>query len=133
MGYETIAVKKLAGSIGAEIAGVDLRRASNQAWSEIHRAFLENLVIVFRDQALEPGDGGAGGRCGAEPSNYPFVAGSAASPKILEITRDPKETTIFDNAGPPDTPSRPRPPLATLLYAKETPERGGDTLFANQY
>jgi len=133
MRYETIAVTKLAGSIGAEIAGVDLRRASNQAWSEIHRAFLENLVIVFRDQALEPGDLMAVGRHFGEPSDYPFVTGIDGYKQIFEIIKEPQETTNFGNAWHSDTTYLPRPPLATLLYAKETPECGGDTLFSNQY
>ena len=41
MAYETIEVRPLAGALGAEIGGVDLKRAQgNQTWSEIHRAFL---------------------------------------------------------------------------------------------
>jgi taurine dioxygenase len=133
MAYETIAVTKLAGAIGAEIAGVDLKRASNQAWSEIHRAFLENLVVVFRDQQLSPNDLMAVGRHFGEPSDYPFVKGIDGFPQIFEIVKEKQETTNFGNAWHSDTTYLPRPPLGTLLYAKETPEVGGDTLFANQY
>lgn len=32
-----------------------------------------------------------------------------------------------------DTSYLPEPPMATVLYALEVPERGGDTLFANMY
>jgi taurine dioxygenase len=134
MGYETIAVRQLAGSIGAEIGGVDLRRElSNQAWSEIHRAFLENLVVVFRDQDLSLDDLMAVGRRFGEPSDYPFVKGIDGYPQIFEIVKEPHEAKNFGGAWHSDSTYLPRPPLATLLYAKETPSHGGDTLFANQY
>jgi taurine dioxygenase len=134
MSYETVTVTKLAGSMGAEIGGVDLKRGlSNQAWSEIHRAFLENLVVVFRDQDLSLDDIMVVGRHFGEPSDYPFVTGIDGYPQIFEIVKEPHEARNFGGAWHSDTTYLPRPPLATLLYAKETPSHGGDTLFANQY
>ena len=134
MAYETITVKPLGGTVGAEIGGVDLKRGlSNQAWSEIHRAFLEHLVVVFRDQELAPDDIMSIGRRFGEPTDYPFVKGIDGYPQIFEVVKEPHETASFGNAWHSDTTYLPRPPLATLLYAKETPRQGGDTLFANQY
>ena len=133
MSYEAIEVTKLAGTIGAEIGGVDLKRLSNQAWSEIHRAFLENIVIVFRGQDLSLDDLMAVGRRFGEPSDYPFVKGVDGYPQIVEIVKEAHETKNFGGAWHSDTTYLPRPPAATLLYAKETPSYGGDTLFANQY
>ena len=133
MTYEAIEVRKLAGTIGAEIGGVDLTRLSNQAWSEIHRAFLENIVIVFRGQELSLDDLMAVGRRFGEPSDYPFVKGVDGYPQITEIVKEAHETKNFGGAWHSDTTYLERPPLATLLYAKETPSHGGDTLFANQY
>jgi len=49
-------IEPLAGSLGAEIRGVSLAGLDDGAWREIHRAFLEHAVLVFRDQALEPAD-----------------------------------------------------------------------------
>src|SRR5262249_4777380 len=52
-GYQTIDVRKLTPSIGAEIHGVDLSRTlGNQQYEEIHQALMENLVIFFRDQTI---------------------------------------------------------------------------------
>jgi taurine dioxygenase len=133
MSYETIEVRRLAGSLGAEIGGIDLRKAGNRAWSEIHRAFLDHLVIVFRDQELSLDELMMVGRHFGEPSLYPFVTGIASHPEIFEIVKEPHETKNFGGAWHSDTTYLPRPPLATLLYAKETPQVGGDTLFANQY
>ena len=49
-----ITVTKIAGAIGAEIGGVDLRRElSDDTIAEIRRLWNEHVVIFFRDQALE--------------------------------------------------------------------------------
>ena len=46
-------VQKIAGSLGAEITGVDLSQGVSAALAqEIRAVFLEHLVIFFRDQHL---------------------------------------------------------------------------------
>jgi taurine dioxygenase len=40
------------GGLGAEIRGVDLRRLSADAFAAIHRAWLDNLVLLLRGQQL---------------------------------------------------------------------------------
>ncbi len=50
-----VAVRRLTGSLGAEIAGVDLADpGSNTAFAAGHEACLEQSVLVFRDQSLQP-------------------------------------------------------------------------------
>lgn len=133
MAYESIEVRPLAGALGAEVYGVDLRSASNKAWDEIHRAFLERQVLAFRDQELSLDDLMAVGRRFGEPCDYPFVKGLESHPYIFEIVKEPHEKQNFGGAWHSDTTYLPQPPLATLLYAVETPTHGGDTIFANQY
>ena len=44
--YEHISVQPLSGALGAEIHGVDLSNpVSDEVFTEIHRAFLDHLVI----------------------------------------------------------------------------------------
>ena len=134
MTYERIEVQPLAGSLGAEIGGVDLASAKdNRTWDEIQRAFVEYQVIVFRKQSLIPDDIMAVGSRFGTPSDYPFAKGIDGYPKIFDIIKEPHEAKNFGGAWHSDTTYLPKPPLATMLYAKETPEFGGDTLFANQY
>ncbi|MGE3650242.1 MAG: TauD/TfdA dioxygenase family protein [Reyranellaceae bacterium] len=132
MGYETIEVKPLAGALGAEVGGVKLKAVKdNRTWDEINRAFLDHKVLVFRDQGLSPDDIMAvGGRFG-EPSYYPFVTGMDGYPYIFEVIKEPSETRNFGGGWHSDTTYLEKPPLATLLYAVETPASGGDTVFAN--
>jgi taurine dioxygenase len=125
-------IEPLAGALGAEIRGVALATLRDDAaWREIHRAFLQHSVLVFRDQALEPGDlMRVGGRFG-EPCFYPFVTGLDGYPYIFEVVKEERETTNFGGNWHSDTTYLPQPPLATLLQAVETPSHGGDTLFAS--
>src|ERR1044071_2463907 len=44
------------GGLGAEIQGLDLRDIDDRAFAMIHRAWLDNLVLLFRAQHLNPLD-----------------------------------------------------------------------------
>ncbi len=130
--YQSIKVLPLAGALGAEILGVDLKTLQDDSgWQEIHRAFVEYSVIVFRDQDLSPESLMRVGAKFGEPCHYPFVVGMEGYPFIFEVVKEPEETRNFGGAWHSDTTYLRQPPLATLLYAVETPSHGGDTLFAN--
>jgi taurine dioxygenase len=122
-------INPLAGALGAEIHGVDLKNGAD--WDAIHKAFLQYAVLVIRDQELEPADlMRVSGHFG-EPCHYPFVTGMEGFPFIFEVVKEPEEKKNFGGAWHSDTTYLKQPPLATLLYAVETPSHGGDTLFAN--
>ena len=125
-------IRPLAGALGAEIRGVALASLEEEpAWREIQRAFLDYAVLVFRDQALEPADlMRVGDRFGA-PCHYPFVTGIPGFPYIFEVVKEQAETTNFGGSWHSDTTYLREPPLATLLYAVETPNHGGDTMFSS--
>ena len=124
-------ISPLAGALGAEISGADLLKLDDKGWDAIRRAFLQYSVLAIRDQKLEPEDiMKVGGKFG-EPCHYPFVVGMEKFPFIFEVVKEPEEKKNFGGAWHSDTAYLKQPPLATLLYAMETPSHGGDTLFAN--
>lgn len=124
-------IQPLAGALGAEVRGLSLQALDEAAWRELHQAFLRYAVLVIRGQALEPADlMRVGGHFG-EPCHYPFVTGMDGYPYIFEVVKEESETVNFGGNWHSDTTYLPQPPLATLLYAVETPARGGDTLFAS--
>ena len=132
MPYQSIRVARLAGALGAEVHGVDLRTLEDDStWNEIKQAFLDCSVLVFRDQALEPADLMRVGARFGEPCFYPFVTGMEGYPYIFEVVKEPQDQRNFGGAWHSDTTYLAQPPLATLLHAVETPSHGGDTLFAN--
>ena len=124
-------IEPLAGALGAEIRGVDLK--DDGTWEAIHDAFLKYSVLAIRDQQLEPEDLMHIGARFGEPCYYPFVTGIEGYPFIFEVVKEEKETVNFGGNWHSDTTYLPQPPLATLLYALETPARGGDTLFTSTY
>ncbi len=132
--YRTISVAPIAGALGAEIGGVDLAAdLADETVAEIRRAWLEHLVVFFRDQVLGPEELLAFARRIGEPVEYPFVKGIDGYPEIIAVTKLPHETVNFGGIWHSDTVYLERPPMATLLVAREVPPYGGDTLFANMY
>ena len=124
-------IERLAGALGAEIRELDLRNADRAAWRAIEDAFLKYSVLVFRDQELEPVNLMRVGERFGKPCYYPFVTGIDGYPFIFEVVKEESETVNFGGNWHSDTAYLAQPPLATLLYALETPTHGGDTLFAN--
>jgi taurine dioxygenase len=132
--YRTIKVEPIAGALGAEIHGVDLARPLDDATvSEIREAWLAHLVVFFRDQELTPDAFLAFARRFGEPVEYPFVSGIDGYPEIIAVDKLPDETVNFGGIWHSDTAYLERPPMATMLLAREVPPVGGDTLFANMY
>jgi taurine dioxygenase len=132
--YRTITVAPIAGALGAEIGGVDLSAApSADTVAEIRRAWLEHLVVFFRDQELTPDAFLSFARQIGEPVEYPFVKGIDGYPEIITVSKLPHETVNFGGIWHSDTVYLDRPPTATLLVAHEVPPVGGDTLFASMY
>ena len=124
-------VVPLAGALGAEIFGVDLKNSPDSTWKEIHGNFLEYSVLAIRDQKLEPSDIMKVGAHFGAPCHYPFVTGMEGFPFIFEVVKEESERINFGGNWHSDTTYLAQPPLATLLYAVETPAHGGDTLFTS--
>lgn len=126
-------VRPLAGALGAEVTGVDLATLSDAGFTELTKAFLEHQVLVFRDQTLDAASYLETARRFGSPVAYPFAEGVADHPEITVIIKEPHQTSNFGGMWHSDTTYKPEPPKATMLYCRETPEAGGDTVFACQY
>ncbi len=129
-----IAITKIAGAIGAEIGGVDLRRELADATiAAIRRAWNEHVVIFFRDQELTSAQYLAFAERIGKPVEYPFIGGIEGFPVITPVTKLEHERVNFGGIWHSDTSYLEQPPMGTFLLAREVPPHGGDTLFANQY
>ena len=132
--YQHITVTPIAGSLGAEIGNVDLAADNPEGvYSEIHRALLENLVIFFRDQNITPDQQLAFARRWGDLHQHPFMKGMEDYPDILEVKKLPTDKKNFGGGWHSDQMFAPKPAMGTILLARETPDAGGDTLFANMY
>ncbi len=127
-------VKKIAGALGAEIAGIDLTQGVPSALAaEISDVFLAHQVIFFRDQNLTPAQFLQFAQAMGQPIEYPFVKGIDGYPHIIEVKKLEHETSNFGGIWHSDTTYLAQPPMGSMLLAREVPPYGGDTLFANQY
>ncbi|MGH7096010.1 MAG: TauD/TfdA dioxygenase family protein [Stellaceae bacterium] len=122
----------VSGSIGAEITGIDLAGPlDDDLVAALRRAWLDHLVIVFRDQDLPPERLLAVARRFGRPAEYPFVAGLDGFPEVTPVVKLEHERVNFGGIWHSDTAYLDTPPIGTLLIAREVPPYGGDTLFAN--
>jgi len=127
-------VRPLAGAMGAELHGVNLAAdLPDTTMAAIRQALLDHLAIFFRDQELPPDRFMALARRLGTPVEYPFLKGIDGYPEIIAVIKLEHETMNFGGVWHSDTTYQQEPPMATLLVAREVPEAGGDTIFANQY
>ena len=132
--FRHIEVRPIAGALGAEVHGVDASGPIDaEVLAEIRQAWLDHLVIFLRDQRLTPQALLAFARTFGEPMAYPQLTGLAECPLVTPVVKLEHERVNFGGIWHSDTSYLERPPMASMLYAIETPPYGGDTLFANQY
>lgn len=136
MTYQSIEVRKLTPTIGAEIFGVDLSQPlGNQQFQEVHDALMDNLVIFFRDQKMNVEQHKAfGGRFGQLHLHPNAPIGLPDHPEILVIKADETSKRVAGEEWHSDVSCDAEPPMGSILYLTEVPpDGGGDTLFANMY
>jgi taurine dioxygenase len=132
--YRHIGVRPVAGALGAEIHGVDVAQPLGaDVVAEIRQALLDHLVVFFRNQKLSPGQQLDFASAFGEPMEYPQLKGLPECPLITPVVKLPHDRVNFGGIWHSDTTYLECPPMASMLYAIETPPYGGDTLFANQY
>ena len=126
-------LRRIAGALGAELLGVDLRSLTDCLVADIRKALLDHLVIFFRDQELTPAQYMAFARRMGKPVEYPFVKGIEGFSEIIEVKKLEHEKQNFGGIWHSDTAYLDVPPMGSMLLARQVPPFGGDTLFANQY
>ena len=133
MGYETIELTRVAGSLGAEVGGVDLSsELSQRCFDELHDALMAHHVLFLRDQSLDDEQQLAfAGRFG-EIAVYPVVE-LLGGHRPLETIEDSEQSPPSADQWHTDVTWIPTPPKLGFLSALEIPEYGGDTLWANSF
>ena len=128
-------IKPLSGAIGAEITGVNLPDASAAEHQQIEAAFVAHHVLCFRDQRLEPADLLALTRQLGGPGETPYLTGMVEYPDVVSVVKEADERSphTFGAGWHTDFTFQAQPPSRTLLYAVDTPDVGGDTLYCNLY
>ena len=126
--------KAITPALGAEIFEIDLSMLlAERDILEIRQIFLDKSVLVFRDQILTAPQQVRFARYFGKVVPYPFLKGLEGCPEVLEVITRPEDSVNFGGGWHTDTPYLENPSLGSVLYAKELPPIGGDTIFSNMY
>jgi alpha-ketoglutarate-dependent taurine dioxygenase len=142
-----LTVRKLHAALGAEVRGVDMRRALDAATCrELQDIWMENLVLVFPGQRVTDAEHVAFTRHFGEPEI--FHQKIIRSERVKEIFRV-SNVDEDGNLMPPDHPVaqqvslaqfwhtdssyRQIPCMGALLHGVEVSRTGGETQFTNMY
>lgn len=127
-------LERLAGSCGAIVRGFDVGSPLTPDRVEELRSLLdEHLVVALPDQhidldRLEAFTDELGGR-----DVTPYVEPVDGRPYVIRVIKEASDELNFANAWHSDLSYLPEPPSYTVLHARDVPDAGGDTLWANQY
>src|SRR5215467_14302111 len=95
-------VRRLSGSIGAEILGIDLAsETGDSVISEIRKIWLEHNVVFFRDQDLPAAKFLAFAKRFGEVVEYPFIKGIENFPEIISVVNSSTRRRISAASGIP--------------------------------
>jgi taurine dioxygenase len=117
-------------AVGAEIRGVDLRTISDADFETVRETFADCGVVFFRDQKLEPEDHIAFAERVGEININRFFKPVDGYPQVAEVLKEPDQKQNIGGGWHTDHSYDLEPAKCSILYAREVPETGGDTLFA---
>ena len=135
-------LRKLSYALGAEVCGVDVAKPmSEAAFGDIYRAFLENGILLFRNQDITRSQHIEFSRRFGELDRHEALPRDRHPqyPELLMVTNEPKpdgspsDTQYTGRQWHSDMSFTTAPSLGSLLKSYAVPDVGGDTLFANMY
>ncbi len=134
MGNSGLRIDALTPAIGANITGIDLSQPiEGDTLDAIYQALIDHLVIIFPEQTILPAAHLAFAESFGELDQphhvYPHVPGFERIVLFENDADRPPDT----NAWHTDLTFKQNPPFASILYAREVPVTGGDTLWASMY
>ncbi|MBW0273724.1 taurine dioxygenase [Nocardia sp. MH4] len=133
-------ITPVAGHIGAEVTGVDLRtELTDDQVAELTAALHRHKVLFIRDQQIGHAEQIAfSRRFGAVTPSHPYDDDAPTEhPEILAVDsrlyekRFGRKKFSYTNQWHTDVSPLINPPAASILRAEIAPERGGDTQWTN--
>lgn len=88
-------IRRISGSLGAEIHGVDLQSLDENTVKDIRQTWLDHKVIFFRNQKLTPEAFLKFSEHFGKAIEYPFVKGIDGFPNVIEVLKREHEHTNF--------------------------------------
>lgn len=119
------------GAVGAEVTDVNLNTLTEEEFKRLHAAFEEHSVLFFRDQNLTENEHIAFAERWGDINVNRFFTPVPDYPQIALVAKEPDQGLNIGGAWHTDHSYDQIPALGSLLYAREVPPTGGDTLFAS--
>jgi taurine dioxygenase len=126
-------IHPVSGALGAELHGVDIAQMDDTLFVAIHSALLEHSIIFFRDQTITPEQQIAFAHRFGGIHLHPYIEGMPEHPEIVQVIKTETDTYNFGGGWHTDQMFSERPASLTMLYAREVPAAGGDTMFSSMY
>ena len=128
-----IEIRRLAPALGAEIHGIDLGSGVDDAtFAVIHAALMQHQVVFFRNQDLSVERQLELSRRFGNPTYSKKLPKYDGYDHVSLIQSDGSKVNVGGRWHTDNTDFE-QPPMGAVLYAEQTPEIGGDTLFASMY
>jgi len=132
--YKTLQATPLSPALGAEISGVDIAGGISDAqFAELRQAFTDYAVIFLRDQDITPEQHIAFAERWGKINVNRFFKPTDDYPVIAEVRKEADQKANIGSTWHTDHSYDQCPAMGSILYAREVPSVGGDTLFASMY
>lgn len=128
--HASIEIRRCAGALGAEVAGLDLGAPTDETIATVERLLAEHQVLFFRDQRLDPAQQAAFGRRFGPLQVHPAYPHPPESDAVAILEHTAEKPSLIEEWHT-DMTYGPTPPLGSILQAYVVPAVGGDTLFAS--
>ncbi len=131
-------IRPLTPVVGAELEAIDLASQCERGFDkavveQLRQAFLDHHVLFIRDQSLSPAQLTQFSALFGPIGRYPFAEPIPGHPEVIAIIKEASQQTVFGGIWHTDSAYMQQPSMASVLYAVQVPDCGGDTLFANMH
>ncbi|MDF1720344.1 MAG: TauD/TfdA family dioxygenase [Minwuia sp.] len=131
---QSLHIEPSPGGVGAFVHGIDLAHDLNgNTVGVLRQALGDHGVLFFRDQDLTPDQHIAAAEQFGEINVNRFFSRLQTHDKIALVVKEPEQRGNIGGGWHTDHTYDQIPAMGSMLLARETPPRGGDTLFANMY
>ena len=116
---------------GAIVSELQLASMSDTELQELRNVFIEYGLLFFRNQQLAPDEHLGFARRFGEIVRNKFFRALDEYPEIAEVRKEKTQETNIGGGWHTDHSYDEEPAMGSILVARELPETGGDTCFAN--
>jgi taurine dioxygenase len=125
-------VRRLSGSLGAEVRGISLAESGPREVERIESLLMQHQVLFFPGQHLSPDSHIAFGRLFGKLESHPNLSLGAERPEFFELRAHGGKGAIADEWHS-DLTCQEKPSVLAILHMVKCPPVGGDTMWANMY